>query len=432
MEDRVTQMMDMFYQQGFSQDDVPNAKDLSDLFRFMGNRKNCKIWIRHFRVNGKLKKLQYQDIVKGNCAWTLKLVIIKTKNMFVFVSYSICSGVVSHNHLSIHNLDGKMQENYVYYAGPTIDQDIRRKSKNNGYMHKLISELLQNKHFSFDACYESLRKIDNYHAFFDHKLCNTYPCYLCIVKEQITTDINKRLLLSKYFSSFHELSIMQIDMAQFQSIDGVVCELVNVSKSRFEIVIIVRDMYYNERTIYVKLSDKPAVEFPTLPAGSLLMIWKPLLHHFLDVSVTITIKDCDMRHISYMLNLSLRHLNYIDSTGYLMEGYHDYVLLNKAKQNALYNRCWYSNCSNFSNGPLYRCSGCHGGTYCSVDHQRKDWKLRHRKICNQLQSIRHWFGIDSLSKYFRSHSFYSWSKVSGLLKDTSLKSISRTNFPATY
>jgi len=52
--------------------------------------------------------------------------------------------------------------------------------------------------------------------------------------------------------------------------------------------------------------------------------------------------------------------------------------------------CWWAKCDTKSleaEETYKRCSGCHAVTYCSADHQKKDWKEgSHRDICSILQN----------------------------------------------
>lgn len=61
-------------------------------------------------------------------------------------------------------------------------------------------------------------------------------------------------------------------------------------------------------------------------------------------------------------------------------------------------RCFAEGCTNESS-KLLCCSSCHVATYCGLEHQRSDWRVSHKGICPQTETLKKLLALD----------FNSWS-----------------------
>eukprot|EP01084_Bolivina_argentea_P055294 101393_1 len=155
----------------------------------------------------------------------------------------------------------------------------------------------------------------------------------------------------------------------------------------------------------------------------------------MDMTQGIRLEDEHLSFIKFISNFSLNEFAEIDSTGCFMEYYHNNVL-NKRNKIRLNNQCWYAKCNKI-NITLSRCGRCHMALYCCVEHQRIDWRYRHKKLCKKIIEIKSLFSVDldihsdekefvdfennkkqlthnGLKKYLKKNCFYRVSKVDAL------------------
>eukprot|EP01083_Nonionella_stella_P049579 132047_1 len=278
-------------------------------------------------------------------------------------------------------------------------------------------------------------------------ICQQQFCYICMV--QRNGMIGHQILCTKHFPSFDScLDEHDMDYRYVQETCGAMGKHCNVWCFIGEIIrnisfmrpgVIVRDIMNKEIAIHFYLdndSGNDGVIRPKLQQGSLICIRYALKHHFMDMTTGIRLEDEHLSFIKFIPNFSLKMLNDIDATGGLMEYYQNDVL-NKRNKVHLNRKCWYGRCQN-EHSLLSRCTGCQMALYCSIEHQRKDWKTRHQHICKKIKDIKSLCAVDlnihsdekefvsfesnkkellhgGLKRYFTKHKgFYSARKVGRL------------------